>query len=158
MTFQGTAYDPEILPLLERAFDERKKNQVLVFFYDKHGILMKRRCPLDVSAEDEWTVNHKIVVSRIYRTELLNLAHATPMPGHLGIHNAYHKIRNHFYWPGLKSDVSQFCKSCHTCQMVGKTTRQLQKLIYSLYLLSMNLLTQKVLTVLIPCPKPKKKR
>ena len=42
------------------------------------------------------------------------------MSGHLGVNKTYHKILNHFYRAGLKSDVSQFCKSCHTCQMVGK--------------------------------------
>ena len=25
--------------------------------------------------------------------------------------------------PGLESDVSQFCKSCHTCQMVEKSNQ-----------------------------------
>ena len=33
--------------------------------------------------------------------------------------NGIHTIINHFYWPGLKSDVSKYCKTCHTCQMVG---------------------------------------
>ena len=81
---------------------------------------MRKWHPPDVSAEDEWTVNHQIVVPRVYHPEILNLAHETPMSGHLGVNKTYHKILNHFYWPGLKSDVSQFCKSCHTCQMVGK--------------------------------------
>ena len=29
--------------------------------------------------------------------------------------------------PGLKSDVSQHCKSCHTCQMVGKPNQTIPK-------------------------------
>ena len=49
------------------------------------------------------------------------------MSGHLGINKTYHKIINHFYWPGLKSDVSRFCKSCHTCQMVGKPNQTIPK-------------------------------
>ena len=49
------------------------------------------------------------------------------MSGHLGVNKSYHKILNHFYWPGLKSDVSQFCKSCHTCQMVGKPNQTIPK-------------------------------
>ena len=42
------------------------------------------------------------------------------LPCQVIINKTYHKILNHFYWPGLKSDVSQFYKSCHTSQMVGK--------------------------------------
>ena len=42
-------------------------------------------------------------------------------------HKTYHKILNHFYWPGLKSDVSQHCKSCHICQMVGKPNQTIPK-------------------------------
>ena len=119
--------DPEILPLLERALDEKEIDQVPICFYVKNGILMRKWRPPDVSAEDEWTVNHQIVVPRVYRPEILNLAHDTPMSGHLGINKNYHKILNHFYWPGLKSDVSRFCKSCHTCQMVGKPNQTIPK-------------------------------
>ena len=119
--------DPEVLPLFERAFDEKEIDQVPVCFYVKNGILMRKWRPPDVSAEDEWTVNHQIVVPRVYRPEILNLAHDTPMSGHLGINKTYHKILNHFYWPGLKSDVSRFCKSCHTCQMVGKPNQTIPK-------------------------------
>ena len=89
--------DPEILPLLERAFDEKEIDQVPVCFYVKNGILMRKWHPPDVAAEDEWTVNHQIVVPRVYRPEILNLAHETPMSGHLGINKTYHKILNHFY-------------------------------------------------------------
>ena len=107
--------------------DEKEIDQVPVCFYVKSGILMRKWRPPVVSAEGEWTVNHQIVVPRIYRPEILNLAHDTPMSGYLGIDKTYHKILNHFYWPGLKSDVSQFCKSCHTCQMVGKPNPTIPK-------------------------------
>ena len=45
----------------------------------------------------------------------------------LGINKTYHKIINNFYWPGLKSDVSKFCKTCCTCQMVGKPNQTIPK-------------------------------
>ena len=93
----------------------------------KNDILMRKWRPPDVSADDEWTVNHQIVVPRAYHSEILNLAHETPMSGHLGVNKTYHKILNHFFWPGLKSDVSQHCKSCHTCQMVGKPNQIIPK-------------------------------
>ena len=34
---------------------------------------------------------------------------------------------NHFYWPGLKADVSNYCRSCHTCQVVGKHNQVIPK-------------------------------
>ena len=119
--------DSEISPLFERALDEKETSQVPVCYYVKNGILMRKWRPPDVSAEDEWTVNHQIVIPRVYRPEILNLAHETPMSGHLGVNKTYHKILNHFYWPGIKSDVSQHCKSCHTCQMVGKPNQTIPK-------------------------------
>ena len=46
----------------------------------------------------------------------------------------YHKILNHFFCPGLKSDAFQHCKSCHSYQMVGNPFRPSQKLNYSPFL------------------------
>ena len=55
--------DPEIF---ERALDENEISQVPVSYYVKNDILMRKWRPPDVSAEDEWTLNHQIVVPRIY--------------------------------------------------------------------------------------------
>ena len=71
--------DPEISPLFDRALDENEMSQVPVVYYVKNDILMRKWRPLDVSADDEWTVNHQIVVPRAYRPEILNFAHETPM-------------------------------------------------------------------------------
>ncbi len=29
-------------------------------------------------------------------------------------------MAKYFYWPGLRSAVSRYCRSCHTCQLAGK--------------------------------------
>ena len=83
--------------------------------------------------------------SKSYRHEILSIAHESPMSGHLGINKTYHKIINHFYWPGFKSDVSKYCKTCHTCQMVGKPNQTN----YYLFLLLMNLSVGYLSTVLV---------
>ena len=88
-----------------------------ICFYIKNGILMRKWRSPEVPADDEWAVNHQIVVPKIYRSEILSLAHETD---HLGVNKTYHKILNHFNWPGLKSDVSNNCRSFHTCHVVGK--------------------------------------
>ena len=89
-------------------------------YYDIDGILMRKWRPITAPANEEWQIVHQIVVPKIHRREILQLAHASPMAGHLGLNKTYQKILNHFHWPGLKKDVTQFCKSCHVCQMVGK--------------------------------------
>ena len=68
----------------------------------KNDILMREWRPPDVSADDEWTVNHQTVVPRACCPEILNLAHETPMSGHVGVNKTYHKILLHFFRPGLK--------------------------------------------------------
>ncbi len=40
--------------------------------------------------------------------------------GHLGITKTYYRILRNFFWPGIKSDVARYCRSCHVCQVVGK--------------------------------------
>ena len=119
--------DPEISPLFQKAVSETDLAQDPICFYIKNGILMRKWRSPEVSADDEWAVNHQIVVPKIYRSEILSLAHETPMSGHLGVNKTYHKILNHFYWPGLKADVSNYCKSCHTCQVVGKPYQVIPK-------------------------------
>ena len=65
--------------------------------------------------------------SKVISSLKLSIAHESPMSGYLGINKTYHKIINHFYWPPLISDVSKYCKTCHTCQMVGKPNQTIPK-------------------------------
>ena len=44
--------------------------------------MRKLRSP-EAPADDEWAVNHQIVVPKIYRSEISSLAHGMPMSGHL---------------------------------------------------------------------------
>ena len=84
------------------------------------GILMRKWRPLDTPAEEEWNVVYQIMVPQKYRQDIISLAHDSLMAGHLGVTKTYNKICEHFYWPKLKSHVSQYCKSCHICQITGK--------------------------------------
>ena len=118
--------DPEISKLIFRALPENKISHVPMCYYIKNGILMRKWRPFDVLADDEWAVYHQIVVPKSYRHEILSIAHESPMSGHLGINKTYHKIINHFYWPGLKSDVSKYCKTCHTCHKPNQTIPKAQ--------------------------------
>ena len=93
---QDQQTDPEILKLIFKALPEDEISQVPMCYYIKNGILMRKWRPFDVPADDEWAVYHQIVVPKSYRHEILNIAHESPMSGHLGINKTYHKIMNHF--------------------------------------------------------------
>ena len=47
------------------------------------------------------------------------------MAGHLGVRKTHDRILNHFWWPTLRKDVAEYCRSCHTCQVVGKPNQKI---------------------------------
>ena len=119
--------DPELSNLFLRVVDENEVSQNPVCLFIKNGVLMRKWRPPDVSVEDEWAVKHQIVIPKSYRQEILSMAHETPLAGHMGVNKTCQKILNHFYWPSLRKDVVEFCKSCHACQMVGKPNQNIPK-------------------------------
>ncbi len=119
--------DPEISTLFQKAVEESELSKNLVCYFVQEGILMRKWRPPDVSADDEWAVKYQIVIPKVYRYEILSLAHETPLAGHLGSRKTLHKISEHFYWPSLRKDVTEFCRSCHTCQVVGKPNQTIPK-------------------------------
>ena len=46
----------------------------------------------------------------------MKIAHESVMSGHLGIRKTRDRILNDFWWPGIPSDVTRFCRSCDVCQ------------------------------------------
>jgi len=94
-------------------------------FYRQSGVLMRKWRPPDAPANEKWRTSHKIVLPQKFREEILTLAHAPPMAGHLGVNKVYHKILTHFYWLKLKHDVARFCRTCHNCQVVGKPNQMI---------------------------------
>ena len=115
---------PDHIPIFKRSLPSKEANKVSECFYLNNGVLMRKWRPLDASLDEEWRVIHQIVVPGLYCQYILDIAHDTPMSGHLGINKTYRKIQNHFYWPRLKQDVAQYRSSCHTCQMCGKPNQK----------------------------------
>ncbi len=56
---------------------------------------------------------------------ILCLAHDHQLAGHLGVTKTYNRILSHFFWPGLKKYVAHYCRTCHTCQIVGKPNQSI---------------------------------
>ena len=70
-------------------------------------------------------INYEMAFSRLRNTER-GLTYETPLAGHLGVNKTFQKILDHFYWPNLRKDVAEYCKSC-LAQMVGKPNQTIRK-------------------------------
>ena len=119
--------DSTLLSLFQNMVSDDEIPSVLCCYYKKNGVLMRKWRPPDVPSDAEWAVKHQVVLPKSYRNGVLSIAHETPLAGHLGVSKTYNKILNYFFWPLIKTDVSNFCRSCHTCQMVGKPNQKIPR-------------------------------
>uniref|UniRef100_A0A674E7Q6 Gypsy retrotransposon integrase-like protein 1 n=1 Tax=Salmo trutta TaxID=8032 RepID=A0A674E7Q6_SALTR len=67
----------------------------------------------------------QVVVPVKLRELVLTTSH-NDVAGHMGVRKTYNRILRHFFWPGLKRDVSEFIKTCHTCQLTGKPNQAIK--------------------------------
>ncbi len=59
---------------------------------------------------------HQLVVPKTLRTTVMKVAHESIMAGHLGVKKTTDRVLSEFYWPGVGSDITRFCRSCDICQ------------------------------------------
>lgn len=104
--------DASLVPYLVRAEQEDAENiegnLTKESYYLQQGILYRG---LGVTTQ--------LVVPQSVREVILVLGHSIPWAGHLGNGKTLARIRRHFYWPGLKTEVTQYCRSCPECQKVS---------------------------------------
>ena len=100
------------------ATDKTKLPEELVAYFVDGDVLMRKWTP--PNSKHEWSSVIQVVVPKPYRQQVLSVAHDHDLSGHLGIRKTYDRILKHFFWPAMKSDVSQYCRSCHACQVAGK--------------------------------------
>ena len=117
--------DPELVHLAESVVPQDEDLNEPVKFYRRDGILMRRWRPPDATSDEDFRDVHQIVIPKLYRKEIISLAHEAPLAGHLGINKTQEKVLRYFFWPGLRHDVAEFCRSCHVCQVVGKPNQKI---------------------------------
>lgn len=99
--------DPTLKHCFERVVSADKASVELVAYLLNKEILVRKWTP--PGPNSEYGCVYQVVVPSIFRRS-----------GHLGVNKTYKLILKYFFWPSLKSDVAEFCRSCHVCQMVGK--------------------------------------
>lgn len=112
--------DVSLTPCFDQVSPLHEVENMATGFFLKDGVLVRKWTPPQVSAQDDWGVLTQIVVPKTHRHDILKLAHDNPLAGHLGVNKTYDRILRCFFWPGLKQDVREYCKTCHVCQVSGK--------------------------------------
>ena len=123
--------DQSLSPLFEAAVLEDEIKNMSTGYFIKNDVLLRKWTPHQASKHDEWRVVTQIVVPQAFRHEILLLAHDNPLAGHLGVNKTYDRVLRCFFWPGLKRDVRQHCKTCHVCQVAGRPNQVIPS--YPLY-------------------------
>ncbi len=113
--------DPTLVKCVKAADLGQAPKSGVMYFWDD-GLLMRRWKP-DIDDENCQEIQ-QIVLPVGYRTHVLKLAHEHVMSGHLGVIKTFYRISKYFYWPGIKSAVSAFCKVCEVCQLTGKPNQR----------------------------------
>lgn len=91
---------PEIRTMLRYIF-KNSKIKILIFINDEYS-------------EEE-------------KLRIIGEFHNSPMGGHQGVSRTIKRIKLHYQWKGLKSDVKKFIASCQSCQQnksMNKTIKQ----------------------------------
>ena len=57
----------------------------------------------------------KLLLPRAMIPEVLELAHGLPLAGHMGQKKTEEKVRQRFYWIGLRQDTQDYVRSCAAC-------------------------------------------
>jgi len=108
--------DPSLSQMFESVLSKEAERSAVGGYLLQGGLLVRKWSPHGVNFVGEPVF--QIVVPEKFRIEVLKTSH--DQLGHFGVRKTYDYILRHFFWPRLKKDVSQFVKSCPTCQITGK--------------------------------------
>lgn len=111
--------DPTLRECFTKVVSNDKARDEQVAYIMDGEMLTRKWSPL-VTGDSDCDSVYQIVVPAGCRQHIMSVAHESKWAGHLGINKTYQAILRHFYWPGLKSDISKHCRACHVCQVVGK--------------------------------------
>ena len=58
----------------------------------------------------------QIVVPKQYRSQVICMAHSSPISAHFSENKTKQEILRDFFWPGLGAEVKNMCHTCEDCQ------------------------------------------
>ena len=125
---QAQKLDKSISHLLQSAVTYKPTDNIPLGYYClDNGVLMRKWRPSTEPSDQEWHIRNQIVLPKPYQRHVVELAHDSPLSGHFGTRKTTLRILEHFYWPGILSYVKRFCRTCHTCQRIGKPNKPIPR-------------------------------
>ena len=127
--------DPALSKLVQMASEKKSddSSQNNSQYYFENGVLMRSYLDktLPIGAE-----LHQIVVPEKLKSKVLFLSHDIQFAAHLGATKTLNRITKHFYWPGIVKSVKEYCRSCDSCQRLGKGVKKTVGKLHSLPLVN----------------------
>jgi hypothetical protein len=74
---------------------------------------------------------HLQLVTSKFHNILFIAFHSSPIGGHFSIYHTLHRLRLHFYWPGMYKFIACMCNACPGCTLSNPTLSQSSKLLYN---------------------------
>ena len=86
---------------------------VLKEWRDKHGIEEETN-----KEQNAWLKNNQLVVlpSEELKREILQALHDTPTAGHPGQDETFTQVSYTYWWPGMRTWITDYVAGCATCQ------------------------------------------
>ncbi len=102
--------------------DEGELNEDRVEYYLHNGVLFRKWRNRDDITDGCFI--KQIVVPVQLRAKVLHMAHDRSFAGHLGVKKTLDRLLQNFFWPKVFAEVKEYCKTCSTCQLIGKSTEK----------------------------------
>lgn len=125
--------DPTLINLYDMVIDENHEKPDNSYYILDNGVLMRAWLDRKFPAGTEI---RQIVAPTALHSKILSIAHDIPLAAHLGTAKTLSRILQHFYWPSVSKSTKVYCRTCDTCQRMGKGARRVPAPLQSLPLVN----------------------
>ena len=85
-----------------------------------------------VEESDEWVKEGRLVIPLIetLKREILQLLHDAPTAGHPGRDETFTQVSHSYWWPGMRTWITDYVVGCATCQQNKNVTHRARTPLY----------------------------
>jgi len=85
-----------------------------------------------IEKKDNWLKDGRLVIpsEEILKREILQLLHDAPTAGHPGRDETFTQVSNVYWWPGMRTWITEYVAGCATCQQNKNVTHRTRAPLY----------------------------